>query len=79
VAWAVRPSLTRRALPGWLQERLFVPVTPADLDTALEVLRMEGVLDAQNRPQVEQLSDLVDEWGLRAWVREAVRADEGQG
>jgi hypothetical protein len=37
------------------------------------------VLDAQNRPQVEQLSDLVDEWGLRAWVREAVRADEGQG
>jgi len=79
VAWAVRPDLDRQALPGWLRGRLFVQVTPADLDAALEALRAEGALDAQDHPQVKQLSNLVDEWGLRAWVREARRVDEDQG
>ena len=42
VAWAVRPDLDRLALPQWLHERLFVRVTPADLDAALEALRVQG-------------------------------------
>ncbi len=75
VAWAVHPDLDRQALPQWLRERLFVRVTPADLDTALEALRAEGVFDAQDHPQAERLSGLVNEWGLRAWVREARRED----
>jgi len=79
VAWAVRPDLDRQALPGWLRERLLVPITPADLDVALEALRAEGVLDAQGHPRAERLSSLTDEWGLRAWVREARCADEDQG
>ena len=79
LVWAVRPDLDRQVLPGWLRERLLVPVTPTDLDTALEALRAEGVLDTQDRPQAERLSSLVNEWGLRAWVREARRADEDQG
>jgi hypothetical protein len=79
VAWTVRPDLDRQALPQWLRERLFVQVTPADLDTALEALRAQGVFDAQDHPQAERLSSLVNEWGLRAWVREARRADEDQG
>jgi len=77
LAWAVRPDLTRQALPGWLRERLFIQVSEAKLEVALEALRMEGALDAQNRPRAERLSDLVDEWGLRAWVREARRVDQG--
>jgi len=77
VAWAVRPDLTRQALPGWLWERLFVQVNIADLDAALDALRVEGALDAQYRPQADRLSSLVDEWGLRAWVREARHADQG--
>ena len=40
---------------------LFVQVTPAGLDTALAALQEEGMLDAQDRPQMEQLSNLVDE------------------
>jgi hypothetical protein len=79
LVWAVRPDLDRQALPGWLREWLLVPVTPTDLDTALEALRAEGVLGTQDRPQAERLSSLVNEWGLRAWVREARRADEDQG
>jgi hypothetical protein len=70
VAWAVRPGLTRQALPGWLQKRLFIQVNRAELDAAL---------DAQDRPQTERLSALIDEWGLRAWVREARYVDEDQG
>jgi len=77
VAWAVRPDLTRQALPGWLWKRLFLQVNAADLDAALDALRLEGALDAQYRPQADRLSSLVDEWGLRAWVREARHADQG--
>jgi len=76
VAWAVRPDLTRQALPGWLWKRLFLQVNAADLDAALDALRLEGALDAQYRPQADRLSSLVDEWGLRAWVREARHADQ---
>ena len=75
VAWAVRPDLDRQALPQWLRERLFVQVAPADLDAALETLRAQGVLDAQDHPQAERLSSVVNEWELRAWVREARRED----
>jgi hypothetical protein len=77
VAWAVRPDLTRQALLGWLWKRLFLQVNAADLDAALDALRVEGALDAQYRPQADRLSSLVDEWGLRAWVREARHADQG--
>jgi hypothetical protein len=70
VAWAIRPGLTRLALPGWLQERLFIQVNCAELDAAL---------DAQDRPQTERLFALIDEWGLRTWVWEARHIDEDQG
>ena len=56
-----------------------VQASSNDLDAALGALQTEGVLDVQGHLQAEQLSDLVDEWVLRAWVREARRADEGQG
>jgi hypothetical protein len=75
VAWAVRPDLDRQALPGWLRERLFVQANQASLDAAFDALRTEGALDAQDCPQADRLSTLVDEWGLRAWVREARRED----
>jgi len=78
VAWSVRPDLTRETLPGWLWERLFVRVNPADLDAVLGALRVTGALDAQDRPQRERLSALVDEWGLRAWRREAQRLEEAR-
>jgi hypothetical protein len=77
LAWAVRPNLDRQALPGWLRGRLLVRVSDADPDATLTALQAEGVLDAQDRPQVERLSTLIDEWGLRAWVREARREDYG--
>jgi len=77
VAWAARPDLTRETLSGWLREQLFVQVSDADLGVALEVLQREDALDAQYRPRAERLSRLVDEWRLRAWVREARRADQG--
>ena len=79
LVWAIRPDLDRQALPGWLRKRLLVPVTCTDLDTALEALQVEGVLDAQGHPRTERLSSLTNEWGLRAWVREARCADGGQG
>ena len=79
VAWSVRPDLDRRALAGWLQERLYVSIDDAEQATALEALRAEGALDAHGRPQTGRLSELVDQWGLRAWVREARRADGDQG
>ena len=75
VAWAVRPDLDRQALPGWLRERLFVQVNQASLDVAFDALRTEGALDAQDCLQPDRLSALIDEWGLRAWVREARRED----
>lgn len=75
VAWAVRPDLTLQTLPTWLQERLFVQTDSADLAAGIQALRSAGALDSQDRPQMERLSSLVDEWGLRAWVREAQRLD----
>ena len=75
VAWAVRPDLDRQSLPGWLRERLFVQVNQASLDVAFDALRTEGALDAQDCLQPDRLSALIDEWGLRAWVREARRED----
>ena len=67
---------SKRRLLGWLWERLFVQVNPANLDAVLVALRVTGALDAQDRPQRERLSALVDEWGLRAWRREAQRLEE---
>ena len=89
VRWVLRDAVTdevlaeqeavSQALPGWLRERLLVQASSNDLDAALGALQTEGVLDVQGHLQAEQLSDLVDEWVLRAWVREARRADEDQG
>jgi hypothetical protein len=78
VAWAVRPDLTGQALSGWLRERLFVETAADSLVLALKALQGEGVLDSQNHPQVKRISDLVDEWGLQAWVREAHRMEDAR-
>jgi hypothetical protein len=76
VAWAVRPDLTHQTLPTWLKGRLFVQTDSADLAAGIQALRSAGALDSQDRPQMERLSSLVDELGLRAWVREARQIDE---
>ncbi len=75
VAWSVHPDLTDQALLDWLKTNLFVEFEPAALQTALEWLRNDQLLDAQNHPQAEPLSNLVNVWGLRAFVREARRLE----
>jgi hypothetical protein len=75
VAWSVRPDLSDQALLDWLKANLFVELNLATLRSALQGLQNDGVLDGQNRPQVEPLSKLVNDWGLRAWIREARRLE----
>ena len=48
-----------------------------DEEFAMLCRKLAAALDKQNRPQTEQLASLIDEWGLRAWVREASREDYG--
>lgn len=72
VAWAANPGLTPKTLPGWLRDRLGVEAPPTELEAALEELKQANALDAQNRPQAERLAELVNAWGLRAWIREAL-------
>lgn len=77
VALAIRPDLTRQALKGWLETRLFVSLDDPVLDAALATLRAQGALDAQSQPRPERLGELVNAWGLRAWVREVQRMEQG--
>ena len=72
----MRSDLTLRTLQAWLPDQLFVDVDAAHL-ASFAALQTQGALDKQNRPQTEQLASLIDEWGLRAWVREASREDYG--
>ena len=75
-ALGVRSDLTSRTLQAWLRDQLSVDADAAHL-AASAALQTQGVLDEQNRPQTEQLASLIDEWGLRAWVREASQEDYG--
>jgi hypothetical protein len=75
VAWSVRPDLIDQALLDWLKANLFVEVNLATLQLAQRGLQNDGILDEQNQPQAEPLSKLVNDWGLRAWIREARRLE----
>jgi hypothetical protein len=77
LALTVRPDLTGQALKGWLETQLFVSAEDPQLDAALTTLWGQGVFDMENRPQPERLGELVDAWGLRAWVREVQRLEQG--
>ena len=77
LALTVRPDLTGRTLKGWLETRLFVSLDEPRLDAALTTLRAQGALDAESRPRPERLGELVNVWGLRAWVREVQRMEQG--
>ena len=76
VAYAARPELSCSMLMEWLATQLGVRADEMMLNAALDALRAEGVFDAENRPQRERLQALVTTWGLRAWVREARKADQ---
>lgn len=77
VAYAARPDLTRDTLVDWLAAQLGIQTDAPTLAAALGVLQNIGALDAENRPRRERLTELVNTWGLRAWVRETRRMDQG--
>ena len=76
VAWAVRPDLDRQTLADWLVRQLSVRTDESSLEAVLATLRADGALNADDEPQAERLSALVQLWGVRAWVREARRLEE---
>lgn len=76
VAWTVRPDLNRQTLADWLVRQLSVRTDESSLEAALAALRADGALNADDEPQAERLSALVQLWGVRAWVREARRLEE---
>ncbi len=77
VAWSVRPDLTVVALPGWLEQRLHLPIrSPEQLQAAIDALDNEDSLDDARRPNSAKLAHLANDWGLRAWIREAGKLEE---
>jgi len=77
VAYAARPDLTCDALADWLATQLGIQTDAPTLAATLGALQNEGAVDAENRPQRERLTELVNTWSLRAWVRETRRMDQG--
>ncbi|MBK8988201.1 MAG: hypothetical protein IPM39_19400 [Chloroflexi bacterium] len=75
IAFHVRPDLPAQTLPDWLRTRLFVQVSPEQTDAILRHFQQRHVLDEAGRPLSEQVTQLINQWGLQAWVREARRIE----
>lgn len=76
MALAIHPHLRDDLLTAWLQQYLDVAVTPSQVAGAFNYLGSLGALDATGTPVPTRLAELVNAWGLRAWVREVQRLED---
>jgi hypothetical protein len=72
-ALAALPRQSLSELQAMLSQRLYYTIETEDLEAALSELSRHGVIQTeagQVHADVDAITRLVDEWGLRAYVRE---------
>ena len=76
MALAIHPHLRDDPLTAWIQQYLDVVVTPSQVAGAFNYLGSLGALDTTGTPVPTRLAELVNDLGLRAWVREVQRLED---